>query len=81
MHHILVATLVEDRRRSCPRGTVFDRPDQLCCMCCVGMTWRYGQSQRSRNIGQRLSDGLVGAWSWIPALATLVLRAVSKRAT
>ena len=81
MHPILVAALVEDRSRFCPCGAVFDQPNQLCRKCFASMTWRCGQSQRSRNIGRRPAHQLVGACTWILAAATLVLRAIGKRAS
>ena len=47
-HPILVAALVEDRRRTCPCGAVSNHPDGLCRQCQATVVWRRETTRTNR---------------------------------
>jgi len=48
-HPILIAALVEDRRRRCPCGAVAQQPYGLCRECQAVAVWRRGTERTKRR--------------------------------
>ena len=48
-HPILIAALVEDRRRRCPCGAVAQQPYGLCRECQAAAVWRRETARTSRR--------------------------------
>ena len=48
-HPILIAALVEDRRRRCPCGAVAQQPYGLCRECQAAAVWRRETTRTSRR--------------------------------
>jgi hypothetical protein len=74
----LIATLVEDRRRSYRCGAVASKPQQPCRKCLAHMIWRRHASQCSRSTAKHQANRRSRAWSQILATATSMLRIHAK---
>jgi hypothetical protein len=71
-HPILIAALVEDRRRRCPCGTVAQQPYGLCRGCQAAATWRRETTRTShRATPSRIHAESAKAWLFARVAALL----------
>ena len=74
-HPILIAALVEDRRRQCPCRTVASQTDGLCRECKAVVVWRR-ETERTRRRGApnwaRAGTPKTRLLAWVASLLQLV---------
>jgi len=78
-HPILIATLVEDRRRQCPCGTVAPQPYGLCRECQAVAVWRR-ETEWTRHCGAPSRTRARTLKAWLLAQVASLLQIISKGA-
>jgi hypothetical protein len=74
-HPILIAALVEDRRRRCSCGMVAQQPYGLCHECQAVTGWRrHTERTRRRGDPNRTRAGSLKAWllAWVASLLQII---------
>ncbi len=78
-HPILIAALVEDRRRRCPCGTVAQQSYGLCRECQAAAVWRRETTPTGRRATLSWTHA-VTAKAWLFARVASLLQLISKGA-
>jgi hypothetical protein len=71
-HPILIAALVEDRRRRCPCGVVAPQPYGLCRECQAVAVWRCEGGQSSRRAAPHMTRAGSGRARLFARVASLL---------
>ena len=80
VHPNLIAALAEDRRRSCPCGSIVSQPQQPCRKCLTRSIWRTYANQCTRSAAKDQASRYARAWAWMLATASSMLRIRAKGA-
>ena len=78
-HPILIAALVEGRRRRCPCGAVAQQPCGLCRQCQAAVIWRHETTRTNRGATpSRTHAGTTK--TWLAACVAALLQIIRKGA-